>query len=263
MDRTSVASFVVVVVKSPERFQDSNLLGKFQFNLFFTEKDEVQIFAKFFRYHICYDLIPTSAKLVVFDTQLLVKKAFFALVYNGVRAAPLWHSASQKFVGMLTITDFIRILQMYYKSPELEMEELEEHKLETWRSQLNDTKELVWISPNATLFEAIRTLILNEIHRLPVIDPELGNVLYILTHKRLLRFLFLYIHDLPKPAYFHQSIDELGIGTYDNIEVAKYDTPIIEALNKFVTKRVSALPIVDDQGILQDIYAKFDVIVSL
>ena len=263
MDRTSVASFVVVVVKSPERFQDSNLLGKFQFNLFFTEKDEVQIFAKFFRYHICYDLIPTSAKLVVFDTQLLVKKAFFALVYNGVRAAPLWHSASQKFVGMLTITDFIRILQMYYKSPELEMEELEEHKLETWRSQLNDTKELVWISPNATLFEAIRTLILNEIHRLPVIDPELGNVLYILTHKKLLRFLFLYIHDLPKPAYFHQSIDELGIGTYDNIEVAKYDTPIIEALNKFVTKRVSALPIVDDQGILQDIYAKFDVIVRL
>ena len=71
---------------------------------------------------------------MVFDTQLLVKKAFFALVYNGVRAAPLWHSSSQKFVGMLTITDFIRILQMYYKSSNLEMEELEEHKLETWRS---------------------------------------------------------------------------------------------------------------------------------
>merc|ERR1719219_661212 len=223
-------------------------------------KDETQIFAKFFHYHTCYDLIPTSAKLVVFDTQLLVKKAFFALVYNGVRAAPLWHSSSQKFVGMLTITDFIRILQMYYKSSGLEVEELEEHKLETWRSQLNDTKELVWISPDASLFEAIRTLILNEIHRLPVIDPELGNVLYILTHKRLLRFLFLYIHDLPKPSYFHQSIDELGIGTYEDIEVAKYDTPIIEALNKFVKKRVSALPIVDEEGKLLDIYAKFDVI---
>ena len=89
---------------------------------------------------MCYDLIPTSAKLVVFDTQLLVKKAFFALVYNGVRAAPLWHSASQKFVGMLTITDFIRILQKYYKSPDLEMEELEEHKLETWRGHLPVTK---------------------------------------------------------------------------------------------------------------------------
>ena len=103
--------------------------------LLIAEKDETRIFAKFFHYHTCYDLIPTSAKLVVFDTQLLVKKAFFALVYNGVRAAPLWHSPTQRFVGMLTITDFIRILQMYYKSPDLEMEELEEHKLETWRSK--------------------------------------------------------------------------------------------------------------------------------
>ena len=163
------------------------------FNFPISEKEETQIFAKFFHYHMCYDLIPTSAKLVVFDTQLLVKKAFFALVYNGVRAAPLWHSASQKFVGMLTITDFIRILQKYYKSPDLEMEELEEHKLETWRGHLPVTKELVWIGPDASLFEAIRTLILNEIHRLPIIDPELGNVLYILTHKRLLRFLFLYV----------------------------------------------------------------------
>lgn len=48
-----------------------------------TEEDESQIFVKFFKFHKCYDLIPTSAKLVVFDTQLLVKKAFFALVYNG------------------------------------------------------------------------------------------------------------------------------------------------------------------------------------
>ena len=36
---------------------------------------------------------------------------------------------------MLTITDFIRILQMNYKSPTLEMEELEEHKLSTWRGE--------------------------------------------------------------------------------------------------------------------------------
>ncbi|KAG0717621.1 5'-AMP-activated protein kinase subunit gamma-1 [Chionoecetes opilio] len=71
------------------------------------EEDETQIFVKFFKFHQTYDLIPISAKLVVFDTRLQVKKAFFALVYNGVRAAPLWDSARQQFVGMLTITDFI------------------------------------------------------------------------------------------------------------------------------------------------------------
>lgn len=58
----------------------------------------------------------------------------FIVHFSGVRAAPLWDSKRQEFVGMLTITDFIKILQKYYKSANVTMEELEEHKLETWRS---------------------------------------------------------------------------------------------------------------------------------
>lgn len=53
----------------------------------------------------------------------------------GVRAAPLWDSEKQLFIGMLTITDFIKILQMYYTSPNNSMDQLEEHKLDTWRSE--------------------------------------------------------------------------------------------------------------------------------
>ncbi|XP_017761085.1 PREDICTED: 5'-AMP-activated protein kinase subunit gamma-1 isoform X4 [Eufriesea mexicana] len=225
------------------------------------EEDESQIFVKFFKFHKCYDLIPTSAKLVVFDTHLLVKKAFFALVYNGVRAAPLWDSARQEFVGMLTITDFIKILQMYYTSPSVTMDELEEHELDTWRKVLKDqVHPLVSIGPDASLYEAIKTLIQNRIHRLPVIDPDTGNVLYILTHKRILRFLFLYIHELPKPSFTSKTLRELRIGTFENIETATEETSIILALKKFVERRVSALPIIDTEGKLVNIYSKFDVI---
>ncbi|XP_053680756.1 uncharacterized protein LOC128731649 [Anopheles nili] len=225
------------------------------------EEDESQIFVKFFRFHKCYDLVPTSAKLVVFDTQLLVKKAFYALVYNGVRAAPLWDSKRQEFVGMLTITDFIKILKMYYKSPNASMDELEEHKLDTWRKVLQeDVKKLVSIGPDASLYDAIKMLVHNRIHRLPVIDPITGNVLYILTHKRILRFLFLYINELPKPSYMQKTLREIRIGSYNNIETATEDTSIITALHKFVDRRVSALPMVDGEGRLTDIYAKFDVI---
>lgn len=56
-------------------------------------------------------------------------------IFSGVRAAPLWDSSRQQFVGMLTITDFIKILQMYYTSPSVTMDELEEHELDTWRSK--------------------------------------------------------------------------------------------------------------------------------
>lgn len=83
---------------------------------------ERDIYMRFMKCHKCYDIIPTSSKLVVFDTTLQVrrrlrcsvttptsealtcvvvqvKKAFFALVANGVRAAPLWESKKQSFVG--------------------------------------------------------------------------------------------------------------------------------------------------------------------
>ncbi|XP_053629238.1 uncharacterized protein SNF4Agamma isoform X3 [Cherax quadricarinatus] len=225
------------------------------------EEDETQIFVKFFEFHHTYDLIPISAKLVVFDTRLQVKKAFFALVYNGVRAAPLWDSARQQFIGMLTITDFIRILQNFYNSPNRKMEELEDHRLETWRTVLKDeSRPLISIRPDESLYVAIRSLIHHKIHRLPVIDPATGNVLYIVTHKRILKFLYLYINELPKPSILQKPLRELEIGTYKNIETASQDTLIIEALNKFVEHRISALPIVDAEGKLVDIYAKFDVI---
>jgi 5'-AMP-activated protein kinase regulatory gamma subunit len=225
------------------------------------DENEDLVFAKFMKAHKCYDLIPTSSKLVVFDTQLNVKKAFFALVYNGVRAAPLWDSTRQDFVGMLTITDFIKILQKYYKSPLVKMDELEEHKIATWRDVLADyNRPLIHIDPDANLFQAIRSLIENKVHRLPVIDQRTGNALYVLTHKRILRFLYLYIYDLPSPSFMQRTIEELGIGTYENIATAKPATPLIVALQMFVERRISALPVVDDEGRVVDIYAKFDVI---
>uniref|UniRef100_A0AAQ4P185 Protein kinase, AMP-activated, gamma 2 non-catalytic subunit b n=1 Tax=Gasterosteus aculeatus aculeatus TaxID=481459 RepID=A0AAQ4P185_GASAC len=223
---------------------------------------ESDIYMRFMKSHKCYDIVPTSSKLVVFDTALQVKKAFFALVANGVRAAPLWDTEKQSFVGMLTITDFIIILHRYYKSPMVQIYELEEHKLETWREvYLQATfKPLVNISPDASLFDAVYTLIKNKIHRLPVIDPVTGNALYILTHKRILKFLQLFMCEMPKPAFMKQTLGELGIGSYHNIAFIHPNTPIIKALNIFVERRVSALPVVDESGKVVDIYSKFDVI---
>ncbi|XP_003469817.1 5'-AMP-activated protein kinase subunit gamma-2 isoform X3 [Cavia porcellus] len=227
-----------------------------------AEDSESGVYMRFMRSHKCYDIVPTSSKLVVFDTTLQVKKAFFALVANGVRAAPLWESKKQSFVGMLTITDFINILHRYYKSPMVQIYELEEHKIETWRElYLQETfKPLVNISPDASLFDAVYSLIKNKIHRLPVIDPTSGNALYILTHKRILKFLQLFMSDMPKPAFMKQNLQELGIGTYQDIAFIYPDTPIIKALNIFVERRISALPVVDESGKVVDIYSKFDVI---
>lgn len=54
--------------------------------------------------------------------------------------------------------------------------------------------------------------------------------------------------EMPKPAFMKQTLRELGIGTYRDIAFIHPNTPIIKALNIFVERRVSALPVVDDSG---------------
>lgn len=84
--------------------------------------------------------------------------------------------------------------------------------------------------------------------------------------QRVLIYIFVrlvfQINDLPKPSYMNKTISDLKIGTYENIETVAEDTTIILALKKFVERRVSALPVLDEKGRLVDIFAKFDVIVS-
>lgn len=44
-----------------------------------------------------------------------------------------------------------------------------------------------------SLFDAVYSLIKHKIHRLPIIEPVSGNVLHILTHKRILKFLHIFV----------------------------------------------------------------------
>uniref|UniRef100_A0A8C3HHL7 Protein kinase AMP-activated non-catalytic subunit gamma 3 n=1 Tax=Chrysemys picta bellii TaxID=8478 RepID=A0A8C3HHL7_CHRPI len=196
----------------------------------------------------------------------VMKKAFLALVANGVRAAPLWDSKQQCFVGMLTITDFINILHRYYRSPLVQIYELEEHKIETWRegpaipAQGSPApRPHIAASVSPSLFDAVYRLIKNRIHRLPVIEPVSGNVLHILTHKRILKFLHIFVTMLPKPRFLHRTIQELGVGTFRDIAQVLETAPVYMALEIFVDRRVSALP-VTNEGEVVGLYSRFDVI---
>ncbi|NWR69208.1 AAKG3 kinase, partial [Centropus unirufus] len=223
---------------------------------------DAEIYMHFMRSHCCYDAIPTSCKLVVFDISLEIKKAFVALVANGVRAAPLWDSKTQSFVGMLTITDFINILHRYYRSPLVQIYEVEEHKIETWREVYlqGSFKPLVHISPSNSLFDAVYSLIKHKIHRLPVIEPISGNVLHILTHKRILKFLHIFGSTIPKPRFLKKTVQELCIGTFRDVAVVLETAPIYAALEIFVDRRVSALPVINEAGQVVGLYSRFDVI---
>lgn len=223
-------------------------------------RDKTRLLLNFFKYHKCYEILPKSAKVIIFDTQFFVKKTFPTLISHGIRSAPLWDANKKLLVGMITVTDFIRIL-LYLDKENLSVEDLERHTLHTWRKLLRSTrKPLCSAGPDQSLHDAINLLHKNRVHRLLMIDPFTGDVLYILSHKRILRFLFVYLNEFPELTFFHRTLTELKIGTYDDIVSVTEDTTIKTAFQLMLEKDVSALPILDENGMLIDVYAKYEVL---
>ncbi|XP_023936622.1 5'-AMP-activated protein kinase subunit gamma-2 [Bicyclus anynana] len=223
-------------------------------------RDKTRLLLNFFKYHKCYEILPKSAKVIIFDTQFLVRKAFPTLVSHGIRSAPLWDANKKSLVGMITVTDFIRILLLHEKE-NLSMDDFEKHTLHNWRKILRPTrKPLCSLSPDQSLHEAINLLSKNRVHRLLIIDPLTGDVLYILSHKRILRFLFVYLNEFPELTFFHKNMQDLNVGTYDEIISVTDNTTIQEAFQLLLEKDISALPILDESGVLINVYAKYEVL---
>jgi predicted transcriptional regulator len=64
----------------------------------------------------CYDILPINSKLIYFEASLLVKKALYALLQNGIRSAPLWDQTERKLMGLITATDFLNLMLYFYKT---------------------------------------------------------------------------------------------------------------------------------------------------
>ena len=78
--------------------------------------DSEEIYQSFFRTHTCYDCMPKSGKVLLLDARLSIRKAFFALVFNSVRAALVWHAPTLSNIALITISDFVNMLIAAYDS---------------------------------------------------------------------------------------------------------------------------------------------------
>ncbi|CAF3403710.1 unnamed protein product [Rotaria socialis] len=227
-----------------------------------------EVYQSFFLTHTCYDCMPKSGKVLLLDARLSIRKAFFALVYNSVRAALIWHASTSSNIGLITISDFINMLIAAYDAKWSSVATLERASILEWKQNLYKKNAVTdptlgstifYLNPEDSLYKAILTLIERKVHRIPVIHPDTHDFLYLITHKRILKFLYLYIYDLPQPHYIHQSLSELKIGTFNKLVMIDLQTKLIEVLRIFQAIRISALPVVDGEKRLCGVYSKFDI----
>ncbi|CAM6040437.1 unnamed protein product [Sphagnum compactum] len=235
--------------------------------------------ADFLLHRSVYELLPESGKVVALDVTLPVKQAFHALYEQGIPAAPLWDSASQQFVGMLTASDFITILQQLASNgavfPE---EELETHTIAEWKEEkkglVNMTQHsLVSVGPDDTLRHVVDELLSRDVAQLPVLHytahalvPEL---LHLACLSGVLKCICRHFRHVPASVpLLSQPIGTLRLGTWvpgiaepgsRTLRILRQDEHLSHALAVLLEARVSALPIVDENGVFQDVYARRDI----
>ncbi|TFK77044.1 CBS-domain-containing protein [Pluteus cervinus] len=228
-----------------------------------------------------YDAFPVSFRLIVLDTKLSVKKALQCLLLNGVVSAPLWNSDRSRFAGMLTVLDIIHLIQYYYRTATYDYAEtdVETFKLESLRDiekKLNvEPPPLLREHPSSTLYDAAKLLIQTHARRLPLLDndTETGHevIVSVLTQYRLLKFIS--INCTKELQHLHLSLRKLKIGTYITpqqspdgsrsyhpIATASLDSRVFDVVHMFSERSISAVPILDDDGVVLNLYETVDVI---
>ncbi|KAG8897553.1 AMP-activated serine/threonine-protein kinase regulatory subunit [Tulasnella sp. 403] len=132
---------------------------------------------------------------------------------------------------------------------------------------------LLYIHPLRPLYEACQYLIQTHARRLPLLDrdEQTGDevVLSVLTQYRVLKFIAINCREI---SHLHMSLRSLGIGTYvqpsadhpENpfwpIKTATLDTTVFDVVHMFSKDGISAVPIVDKDGTVINMYETVDVI---
>ncbi|KFA79897.1 hypothetical protein S40288_03729 [Stachybotrys chartarum IBT 40288] len=222
----------------------------------------------FLKVRTSYDVLPLSFRLIVLDTDLLIKKTLNILIQNAIVSAPLWDSHTGRFAGLLTSTDYINVVQYYWQFPD-EMSKLDQFRLSSLRDiekAINASPiETVSVHPSRPLYEACQRMLSTRARRIPLVDvdDETGQetVVSVITQYRILKFIA--VNNEPNTILLKKTIRELRLGSYDNLATATMKSSVLDAIGLMVRHNISCIPVVDEDRKLLNAFEAVDVIPCL
>lgn len=109
--------------------------------------------------------------------------------------------------------------------------------------------ETLSVDPERPLYEACRRMLDSRARRIPLVtndsQTDRSHVLSVVTQYRILKFVAVNVSDTQK---LRRPLQELLIGTYDNIATASMDTPVIDVIHILVERSISSIPILNSEG---------------
>uniref|UniRef100_A0A5S6Q7G4 CBS domain-containing protein n=1 Tax=Trichuris muris TaxID=70415 RepID=A0A5S6Q7G4_TRIMR len=194
----------------------------------------------------CYDLMGKQNSVLVIDTHLTMRQALGALLSNGALSALMWDDERRATVSVMTITDLLGVMLANNDDLVNWLDcQLKEWIFEVPKGSASPkTTELTCVNGTAKVLMAVEILCRLRLHRIPVIDPETKNVLFMLTLRNILCFLHKYLSSLPLPPEMYRPIDQWNIGTWTGIHHVCMNTAVNEALDRLLKNNISSMPIV-------------------
>lgn len=219
----------------------------------------------FLRGKSSYDILPVSYRMIVLESGLPVKRALNVLNQNKVLSAPIWDSKRSRFAGILTLMDFIGLVQYFFSNPDqfdtMDKLRLKDLKEIEYSIGMHAPLENCTIHPERSLFEACELMLQSQTRKIALLDKEDFTerelVVGMLTQYRILKFLVLNYKDV---HFMHRSINSLQLGTRKNIKSCKMETPLIDTIQLMTTHEVSSVPILDENGVLLNAYEASDIL---
>mmetsp|Transcript_44619 Transcript_44619/g.139929 ORF Transcript_44619/g.139929 Transcript_44619/m.139929 type:complete len:371 (-) Transcript_44619:154-1266(-) len=224
---------------------------------------------QFLQSQTCYKMVRKSGKVVVFDINIPVQLAFYALVEHDMPVAPLWDNAQQCFVGVLTKYDFIDIMRDYLRRGRT-MEELSGYTIRGVisdpppqggpypGSRLTHGGEFGAVDVEASVYEACQRMFTPARHRfLGVVVPAEVTLLAMVSCIDVLTFLVAQFRE--QRRLFDDSIVDLSIGTYKGILSMEATTRLCDVLDLMEQQDVAAVPITDAEGRMLGAYHRSDI----
>mmetsp|Transcript_53110 Transcript_53110/g.129726 ORF Transcript_53110/g.129726 Transcript_53110/m.129726 type:complete len:352 (+) Transcript_53110:330-1385(+) len=225
----------------------------------------------FFRTHSAYDVLPESGKVLLLDSAISAYSAFCIMASNEQLAVPVWHSRGDQYVGMLTVTDILELVLICHQSKMYDScaEGLKAMTLHHWFSNYARPSGCpdvsVEVRPDDDLMMVLRALVHNDCRVLPVLEREGGELMnhcLIGQVSYLLLFRFLYYHQESDLVTLNETLGDVGIGMCGAGKVITVNSraPLSEALTLMSTNGISGLPVLDDGGMLVDIFTDSDIL---
>lgn len=122
--------------------------------------------------------------------------------------------------------------------------------------------ETVSVHPSRPLYEACSRMLRTRARRIPLvdIDDETGRetVVSVITQYRILKFIA--VNTEQYTSLLKKTVREIGLGTYTDIKTGTMNQPVLEIINTMVSNNISAVPIIDKNNVVLNVFEAVDVI---